>query len=181
MNEKCLLIQKIRNDYTGENLKPDKNTMRVIRKNNETLNRALEELSINLYKKEFHFIMELVQNAEDNEYNKGIYPFLRFILSENKLIIQNNEVGFNEENVKKSTKKKVDGYIGEKGIGFKSVFKVSDSPEIYSNGYHFRFHSTKTKKKAYLGYILPELIEIVPDEIDTNLTNIVLPFQKELL
>ncbi|MBN2881878.1 DUF3883 domain-containing protein, partial [Candidatus Woesearchaeota archaeon] len=108
-----------------------------------------------------------------------------FILSENKLIIQNNEVGFNEENVRalcdvrKSTKKKVDGYVGEKGIGFKSVFKVSKSPEIHSNGYHFRFHTGKSKKKALLGYILPELIEDISDEIDSSLTNIVLPFPKK--
>jgi hypothetical protein len=184
MNERHL-IKEIRNDYTGENLKPDKETQRVIKKNNETLNRALEELSINLYKKEFHFIMELIQNAEDNKYEKGTEPFLRFILSENKLIIQNNEVGFNEENVRalcdvrKSTKKKVDGYVGEKGIGFKSVFKVSKSPEIHSNGYHFRFHTSKSKKKALLGYILPELIEDISEEIDSNLTNIVLPFPKK--
>ena len=184
MNEENL-IKEIRNDYTGENLKPDKETQRVINKNNETLNRALEELSINLYKKEFHFIMELIQNAEDNKYEKGAKPFLRFILSENKLIIQNNEVGFNEENVRalcdvrKSTKKKVDGYVGEKGIGFKSVFKVSKSPEIHSNGYHFRFHTSKSKNKALLGFILPELIEDISDEIDLNLTNIVLPFPKK--
>lgn len=184
MNEENL-IKEIRNDYTGESLKPDKDTQRVIKKNNETLNRALEELSINLYKKEFHFIMELIQNAEDNKYDKGTEPFLKFILSENKLIIQNNEVGFNEENVRalcdvrKSTKKKIDGYVGEKGIGFKSVFKVSKSPEIHSNGYHFRFHTGKSKKKALLGYILPELIEDISDEIDSSLTNIVLPFPKK--
>ena len=29
------------------------------------------------------------------------------------------------------------GYIGQKGIGFKSVFRVSSRPEIHSNGFEF--------------------------------------------
>lgn len=59
-------------------------------------------------------------------------------------MLSNNELGFREEdvravcNVSKSTKGKGGaGYIGQKGIGFKSVFSVSDYPEIHSNGYHF--------------------------------------------
>lgn len=41
--------------------------------------------------------------------------------------------------------------LGQKGIGFKSVFRVTDQPEIHSNGYHIRF-DTNSKP---LGYILP--------------------------
>lgn len=181
------LLYEIRNEYTGEKLSLDKDAKRVIQRNNETINRALEELSVNLYKKEFHFIMELIQNAEDNDYKIDTEPFLRFILDSDKLIVQNNEIGFNEENVralcdiKKSTKKKVDGYVGEKGIGFKSVFKVARSPEIYSNGYSFRFHadSKKSKKKELLGFILPEIIDDIPEYVEDGLTNIVLPFKKK--
>ena len=123
------LISLIRNEYTAERLVVDDELRQILKKNQETLDRALEELSTNLYKKDFHFIMELIQNAEDNSYKENQEPSLKFILSEDYLIIQNNEVGFKEENVralcdiKKSTKKKVDGYVGEKGIGFKSVFK----------------------------------------------------------
>ncbi len=178
------IIKDIRNKFTGENLELNKETQEIITNNNDALSRALEELSENLYKKEFHFIMELIQNAEDNSYDDDVEPYLKFILTENKLIIQNNEIGFIEENVralcniKKSTKKKIDGYVGEKGIGFKSVFKVSESPEIHSSGYHFRFHSSKSKKAKSLGFILPELIEDIPNDIDLNITNIILPFSK---
>jgi len=44
---------------------------------------------------------------------------------------------------------------GQKGIGFKSVFRVTDRPEIHSNGYHICFdvHS------GPMGYILPHWIE----------------------
>ena len=27
------------------------------------------------------------------------------------------------------------GFIGQKGIGFKAVFRITDNPEIHSNGY----------------------------------------------
>jgi len=45
--------------------------------------------------------------------------------------------------------------IGQKGIGFKSVFKVTDCPEIHSNGFHLRFD----KNCGPMGYILPHWIE----------------------
>ena len=43
-------------------------------------------------------------------------------------------------NIAKSTKKnKTLGYIGEKGIGFKSVFLITGNPHISSNGHKFSF------------------------------------------
>ena len=43
---------------------------------------------------------------------------------------------------------------GQKGIGFKSVFRVTDRPEIHSNGYHICFDV----KSGPTGYILPDWI-----------------------
>lgn len=56
---------------------------------------------------------------------------------------------------------------GQKGIGFKSVFKVTDSPEIHSNGFHLRFD----KNCGPMGYILPHWTE---DEklLDTQLKDL---------
>lgn len=76
----------------------------------------------------------------------------------------------------------VAGYIGAKGIGFKSVFRVTDAPEIHSNGFHFRFDiSGKEKSKATVCYILPHLVP--PEErvlVDPGwCTNIVLPLTKD--
>ena len=45
-------------------------------------------------------------------------------------------------------------FLGQKGIGFKSVFRVSDCPEVHSNGYHIRFDA----KSGHIGYILPKWI-----------------------
>lgn len=76
-----------------------------------------------------------------------------------------NEVGFERENVEAlcrigdSTKKASDrtkGYIGEKGIGFKSVFKVADVVHISSKAYSFRLD-----RRAMLGMIAP-IIETFP-------------------
>lgn len=46
-------------------------------------------------------------------------------------------------------------FTGQKGIGFKSVFKVTDCPEIHSNGFHLRFD----KNCGPMGYILPHWTE----------------------
>ena len=43
---------------------------------------------------------------------------------------------------------------GQKGIGFKSVFRVTNKPEVHSNGFHLRFDATSGPN----GYILPEWV-----------------------
>ena len=72
-----------------------------------------------------------VQNADDNTYPEDVEPTLAFILQENGIAVLNNERGFSAENISalcdigNSTKKGSNqGYIGNKGIGFKSVFRV---------------------------------------------------------
>ncbi|MCL1474786.1 sacsin N-terminal ATP-binding-like domain-containing protein [Argonema antarcticum] len=145
------------------------------------LSGALEQLSVNLYREKIHFALELIQNADDNEYDIGVNPSLKFILYSDKLIIQNNENGFSEKNVRaicnvnNSTKSKAEGYIGEKGIGFKSVFLVSDEPHIFSNGYHFKFK--REDREDLLGFVVPYWIEELPYSIDRKQTNIVLPLR----
>lgn len=141
-------------------------------------------LASDLHTEKPHFILELIQNAEDNDYDKDVKPLVKFIKQEDKLILQNNEKGFNEENVQalcgigKSTKQnKKLGYIGEKGIGFKSVFMVTNNPSIYSNGYQFEF---KYDEKDPLSIIIPNWVNNIPDFIDPKQTNIVLPLKDEV-
>ena len=73
-----------------------------------------------------------VQNADDNAYPAHVEPTLAFILQSNGVVVLNNELGFTAENIRalcdvgNSTKKGSNaGYIGQKGISFKSVFRVS--------------------------------------------------------
>jgi hypothetical protein len=145
----------------------------------EELNSALTALSIELYSDETHFVLELIQNADDNDYGEAVIPKLAFQFKHDRIIVTNNELGFNSDNVwglcrtGKSTKKgnKL-RYTGEKGIGFKSVFVVSDAPEIHSNGYHFRFD--RTDKSKMLGYVVPDWIASSPDAVECQ-TTIILP------
>jgi hypothetical protein len=125
----------------------------------EMLDRALEKISADLYSEDCHFVMELIQNADDNRYSDGIEARLEFELNHGAIISINNETGFDEKNVRGlcnvggSTKGNGGaGYIGQKGIGFKSVFSVSDTPEIHSNGYHFALDQTHK--------VIPKQIEI---------------------
>ena len=155
------------------------------------LNNAIRLLAEDLYKTDTHFIFELIQNAEDNEY-KDPLPYISFWLtrrdptctvgSDGALIIENNEVGFNRDDVRaicavgRTTKKKEKGYIGEKGIGFKSVFRVTGNPHIFSNGYHFCL--PESDDETGLGYIVPRWIDILPEGIGASATYIILPLTK---
>lgn len=146
------------------------------------LNNALKLLSEDLYSKKSHFILELVQNADDNHYAPGIAPSLTLQVTPSRLVVVNNELGFTEANVKaicsvgaSSKPEQKEGYIGEKGIGFKSVFTVSDAPEIHSNGFHFKFD--RTVEGNLLGYVVPHWCEPPADALP-DCTTIVLPAAK---
>lgn len=127
------------------------------------LNSALRLLSEDLYSTRTHFVLELVQNADDNTYADFVVPQIHLSLTPFALTVWNNELGFTQENVRalcsvgESTKSKRVGFIGEKGIGFKSVFQVSNAPQIHSNGFHFRFDMSNPED--HLGYVLPHLME----------------------
>ncbi|XP_057425381.1 uncharacterized protein LOC130718771 [Lotus japonicus] len=170
----------------------------------EDLHQAVKNLSAELYAKDVHFLMELIQNAEDNQYPEGVSPALEFIITSEDitdsgapatLLIFNNEKGFSPRNIEsvcsvgRSTKKdsRSSGYIGEKGIGFKSVFLVTAQPYIFSNGYQIRFNE-KPCPHCCLGYVVPEWVEEKPtlqdirqiygkDSLPT--TTIVLPLKSD--
>ena len=83
-------------------------------------------LSLDLYNTKTHFLLEFIQNADDNEYETNVVPKLQLRLHGRQLVIRCNEKGFRAENVRaicdvrRSTKTKQPGsekYIGEKGIG----------------------------------------------------------------
>ena len=173
------VIERIRTeDYLLDIEEESDRVRRGAKSLHKKLNSALDLLSKDLYSKKSHFILELIQNADDNEYARGVVPQLTFNLTPSRLVLLNNEIGFSERNVQAlcsvgdSSKAKKSGYIGEKGIGFKSVFTVSNAPEIHSNGYHFRFD--RTDEANLLGYVVPEWCD-PPDEARPDTTAIVLP------
>ena len=80
------------------------------------------------------------------------------------MIWEHCENGFREKDVRwlcdiaQSTKvnKK---FIGHKGVGFKSVFKVTNTPVIHSGAYSFHFDSVWLNG---LGYLVPFPLHTVP-------------------
>lgn len=99
-------------------------------------------LSEDLYSTPTRFLLELLQNADDNVYENGRVLRVSIVYrSDGYLWVGSNEGGFLPENVKTicrihaSTKRVIGGrkgYIGEKGIGFKSVFKVANVVSVKS-------------------------------------------------
>ncbi|KXJ87885.1 hypothetical protein Micbo1qcDRAFT_215118 [Microdochium bolleyi] len=124
----------------------------------DDLQAATKVLSDQLYAKSTRFILELIQNADDNEYSPDAVPSLEFIFTGSHLRVDCNETGFTPKNVEsicsigRSSKAGCAGYVGEKGIGFKSVFRAADVVWIASRDYEFKFD-----KSARLGMIAPIL------------------------
>ncbi|XP_066520431.1 uncharacterized protein wu:fj29h11 isoform X2 [Hoplias malabaricus] len=163
-SQRRAIVEDIRKSEFGIGVELNEEGRNLMNKHQARLGRSLERLSTELYSKDTHFVLELIQNADDNNYlqDDKEQPALAFVVQRDCITILNNESGFQETNVRaicdvgKSTKgKHTCGYIGQKGIGFKSVFKVTDCPEIHSSDFHIRFDKTS----GPMGYILPHWVE----------------------
>ena len=88
-----------------------------------------------LYSDRTHFVFEIIQNAEDAKAKR-----IRFDLHGNRLEIRHDGRPFSEADVRgicgvdEGTKSEDLTQIGKFGIGFKSVYAYTTSPEIHSNG-----------------------------------------------
>ena len=115
------------------------------------------QLIADLYSEPSHFIYEILQNAEDAE-----AEHVEFILNADHLKITHNGKPFNFYDVDSittigsSTKADDINKIGKFGAGFKSVFAVTDTPNIHSGDYHFSIND----------FIVPE--EIKPFDVAHN-------------
>jgi hypothetical protein len=121
-----------------------------------------------LYSEPSHFIYELLQNAED----EGA-KLVEFKLYENRLDIYHNGKDFDLEDIHGITgigisKKKEDfTTIGKFGVGFKSVFAVTNTPHIYSGDYKIRIKD----------FVVPEIVNDNERSINTLIR---LPFNHTL-
>ena len=114
------------------------------------------------------FLLELIQNIEDCDFG-GAAPKLTisFYLKENKIVLKYNEVGFTPFNVfavtgiaeKSKNINPDDNHIGEKGIGFKSVFGIADEVRIRSGWYSF------TMKKGEMVVPNPDYDNFDPEKL----------------
>jgi hypothetical protein len=135
-------------------------------------------LAKNLYTSQARFVFELLQNADDNQYTKGQDPFIVFRVYPDRIVIECNEDGFTQQNltaicdVGKSSKTRSQGYIGEKGIGFKSVFMAAWRVHIQSGDFSFDFIHRKTD--SGMGMITPIWQERRDPALPFELTRITL-------
>lgn len=96
-------------------------------------------------------------------------PFVSFRVDNRRIIVECNEDGFTHENlvaicnVGKSSKTGAQGYIGEKGIGFKSVFMVAWKVHIRSRDLSFSFrHNVGDSGMGMISPIWEESEEVLP-------------------
>lgn len=124
-----------------------------------------EGVLVGIYEKPTHFVYELLQNADD-----ALATEVCFELNSDKLVFYHN--GSKDFNLKDiisitgvgNSTKKNDKSVGKFGVGFKSVFAITDTPLIYNRAFNFRIeHLT-----------IP--YEMDPDDLNGYTTKFVLPF-----
>ncbi|MEN7972685.1 MAG: ATP-binding protein [Verrucomicrobiota bacterium] len=121
---------------------------------------------VNLYSQPTHFIYELLQNADDYGATE-----VQFELMPDKLILEHNGKPFSEKNVRaisdfeNSTSKDDETKTGRFGLGFKSVFAFTATPQIVSGDECFEIYGL---------YRLRGMTP--PENMERSLTRIVLPF-----
>lgn len=120
--------------------------------NGENFNRTLKSLlsvgEDGLYSDPLRFLFELIQNVDDCEFDDISSAKLRIEFRENTIQLIYNEHGFTPFNVFAITgiaeaAKNIDNSkveIGEKGLGFKSVFGIAQSVLIQSGFFSFRLN-----------------------------------------
>ncbi len=114
-----------------------------------------------LYPDRTHFVYELLQNAEDARATKVLFK-----LYQNKLEVMHDGRPFNENDVigicgiDIGTKTEDLTKIGKFGIGFKSVYVYTASPEVHSGSEHFKIKN----------YVRP--YQIKPKTISGNWTTL---------
>eukprot|EP00211_Chloroparvula_japonica_P020617 CAMPEP_0119145248 /NCGR_PEP_ID=MMETSP1310-20130426/37223_1 /TAXON_ID=464262 /ORGANISM="Genus nov. species nov., Strain RCC2339" /LENGTH=74 /DNA_ID=CAMNT_0007137053 /DNA_START=47 /DNA_END=267 /DNA_ORIENTATION=+ len=59
----------------------------------------MTKLGEELYDRDVHFILEILQNADDNSYGPGVVAKVDFMLLRDRVVIRNNELGFRKEDI----------------------------------------------------------------------------------
>ena len=123
-------------------------------------------LLANLYSDRVHFLFELLQNAEDALRERGSEwqgpRAVSFNLTKNELRFNHFGRPFNEADVRgiceigESAKADDLTAIGRFGIGFKSVYAITDRPEIHSGPEDF----------AIENYVLPVAVPTIERGVD---------------
>lgn len=148
---------------------------------------ALKLISQVVFTRSSGFLLEFVQNAEDAGMGLTSKGTFKISLNKERIRIDHNGRPFNEANVRavcgiSPSKKPERGTLGYLGIGFKSVFKVTDAPEIYSSGYNFKFdrnHPGWTDQNNTPWHVLPVWIDNPSEQIGPDTTTFIIPLREK--
>jgi hypothetical protein len=144
---------------------------------------ALELISQVVFTRSSGFILEFIQNAEDSGLGLSEPGYFEIRINHERVRITHNGRPFNENDAKaisgiRSSKKPERGFLGYLGIGFKSVLKVTDRPEIYSAGFQFKFDRTHWKDPSSTPWhVIPIWIDEPSESVNPSETTFIIPFQ----
>ncbi|MCF8297569.1 MAG: hypothetical protein K9J13_08515 [Saprospiraceae bacterium] len=135
-----------------------KRSKQAVTANKAKGNRHAELLS-GMYSKPARFIDEILQNTEDAYARRKTFTThksIKFELFPDRIEIRHNGKDFDEEDLKSittfanTTKNRAEevNLIGKFGIGFKSVFAITDEPEIHSGDYHYKITDYEVLEKT---------------------------------
>ncbi|MCB5251780.1 MAG: hypothetical protein WC111_03625 [Candidatus Cloacimonadaceae bacterium] len=129
---------------------------------------GIKNLLTDLYPDSAHFVFELLQNAEDAKATVAIFRLL-----DNSLEFEHNGSRlFSIDDVEsitsigRSCKKDDPTNIGKFGVGFKSVYSYTLTPEVISGDYHFQIHDL----------VVPNIDGLESKPIGHDITRITIPF-----
>ena len=85
-----MVIEQIRQEEFGIGIDLGERETKLVKIQREREGRSLHRLSTELYSKDTHFVLELVQNADDNTYpltgeDQDQIPSLKFIVANDKV------------------------------------------------------------------------------------------------
>lgn len=107
----------------------------------KTLEKLLQTFSSHINDDPLAFFYELVQNVDDCKYADGKTPSFEVDLKDGIIKLHHNEIGMTPSDIfaicSAGESKKDPSAIGEKGIGFKTVFAPGEKVDIISGKYCF--------------------------------------------
>ncbi len=148
---------------------------------------ALKLIAQVVFTRSSGFILELLQNAEDAGMGLDAPGVFQIGINQHRIKVVHNGRVFTADDVEalcgiRSSKKPEKGTLGYLGIGFKSVFKVTDRPEIYSDSFQFKFdrnHEEWKDPSKTPWHVLPIWLDQPSESVDHQHTTFIIPFHEQ--